>query len=354
MKMKEVCEGICKCYVVVFSLLFWGVSLYDITFYGLREMSIPTILIFYFIYLISQILSFEFWRFMLSKNIHGVLKANIEKKFSYIFHGKAYHQESGDNGDYDYTTYKEDYPFLFKSASDCSVIYLDTKDIEKLRYIDLKIEQFVICADELTFNEEKRVFDKFSNDISKKDKQFTVERRVNIPGTSDRVSIYITNFCITFLDKFLYIIFIFLSFGLIYKCFLSCYTGKAKITIIKVISNHYDLTETDSFFKIKPVVKLFKEDIKFDRKKYAFTECKGLRVIVSDNNPLRKQLKLLIDNPKLNRILNQKNSFQLLENIEDDEANNKTENEEDNNKDNNIIDNKIVENSNTLETPFIA
>ena len=351
MKMKEVCEGICKCYVIVFSLLFWGFFLYDLTFYGIRDMSIPTLLIFYFLYLISQILSYDFRRFLFAKNIHSVFKANIEKEFSYYFHGKAYHQESGENGDYDHTTFKDDFQFFFKSAADCSVIYLDTKDIEKLRYLDLKIEQVVICADEMTNNEEIQSFNRFSKEISKKDKQFQVERRVTIRGTSDRVSIYMTNFCITFLDKFLYIIFIFLSFGLIYKCFLSCYSDKAKITIIKVISNHYDLAESDAFFKIQPVVKLFKEDIKFDRKKYAFTKCKGLKVQVSDNNPLRKVLTSIIDNPKLNRIMNQTNSFQLLENIEDDETNNKTENETDNKKDNN--NKNKIENTNTLETPFI-
>ena len=342
---------------VLFSLLFWGITIYDIIFYIIRkkEFSIPTNFIFYFASILTQFCSRRFRIFLFSKNIRNVLKANIEKKFSINYYGKAYHQESGENGDFDYTTYKETYPYFFKSGADCSVIDIDSKDMGRLRYIDLEIEQIWICADEETYQEEKEACNNFSNEISKKDKQFKVERKIIIPGTTDRVSIYITNFCLTFLDKFLYIIFMLLSFGIIYKCFISCYIAKTKITIIKVISNHYDLTQTDAFFNIQPVVKLFREDIQFDRKKYAFSIGKGLELMISEKNPLRKQLKSIIDNAKVKKIINNTNSFQLLDTIDDDEADNKNENGGVNtNKDNNNKNNNKNGGANPLETPFIA
>ena len=96
----------------------------------------------------------------------------------------------------------------------------------------------------------------------------------------------------------------------LYKCiFWNLYAKK--IAIVKIISNYYDLTLKNSSFNIQPVVKLFGEDIKFDREKYAFKDCEGLETTISNNNPLAKELKEY--DSKIKEIIKNSNSLQILD-----------------------------------------
>ena len=113
------------------------------------------------------------------------------------------------------------------------------------------------------------------------------------------------------------------------------------------MSNHYDLTQTDSFFNIQPVVKLFGEDIQFVREKYSFKEGEGLEIMISNNNPL-----LIVYDSKLKDIIKKSNSFQILDDY-DILEDNKNENGENNNiKDNNNESNNKLIMTNDLETPL--
>ena len=96
----------------------------------------------------------------------------------------------------------------------------------------------------------------------------------------------------------------------LYKCiFWNLYVKK--IIILKVISNYYDLTQKNSSFNIQPVVKLFGEEIKFDREKYAFKDCEGLETSISNNNPTTKELKEY--DSKIKEIIKNSNSLQILD-----------------------------------------
>ena len=164
--------------------------------------------------------------------------------------------------------------------------------------------------------------------------------------------VYLTNCWMLFLDRLIYIICIFLTFGQIYKWIISCFIPVKKIKIIKVISNHYDLTQNNSFFNIQPVVKLFGEDIKFDWQKYAFKEDEGLEITISENNPLSKEL--IEYDSKAKEIIKKSTSFQILDNDDNKVDNIKVNDENYNSKDNNNNNenNNNLEMTNYLETPL--
>ena len=160
------------------------------------------------------------------------------------------------------------------------MIIIDSQDIKHRRYLNLEFEYIVICADDMTYKEKSESYDTFSNEISNKDKKVKVNIKVIIPDVHTKNIIDLANVknsrCIIFLDKFIFIILLLITLEQLYKCiFWNLYVKK--ITILKVISNYYDLTLKNSSFNIQPVVKLFGEDIKFDREKYAFKYCEGFR-----------------------------------------------------------------------------
>lgn len=319
------------------SIFFWIYSIYIIT----QKNNVDGLQIFlYFIYLIFQFTTTGFRKFMNIKTISNALKENIETKFNIKYKGKAYHTTDSDEP-IEEKTYEESIPFLFKSGADCSHIDIDLKDI-KHRYLDFEINYIFICADEKTYQEESEAYNNFYNETSKKDKKFEVKKDISVSKYKALYIIHHTNCIVLFLDRFFYIIFIFLSLGQIYKHILFCIIDMKKITIVKIISNYYDLTQSDSFFNIQPVVKVLGEDIKFDREKYAFKECEDLETSISNNNPLSQSLKEY--NEKLKNNSENWNITPIMDN-NDNKA-------EDKNKGNNNNENK-VEMANYLETPLI-
>jgi hypothetical protein len=88
-----------------------------------------------------------------------------------------------------------------------------------------------------------------------------------------------------------------LSLGIFYKYFINCRIYEQHIKIIKVISNHYDLTGSDSFFIIHPFVKLNEENIKFNRNLYTLKNSQDLEIIYSkEENPLTNEMRKYISN----------------------------------------------------------
>ena len=201
----------------------------------------------------------------------------------------------------------------------------------------------------MTYKEEREAYNKLSSELCDKDEKYKINIKVITPDMHTTNFVYLTNCWILFLDRLIYIICIFLTFGQVYKWIISFFIPVKKIKIIKVISNHYDLTQNNSFFNIQPVVKLFGEDIKFDRQKYAFKEDEGLEITISENNPLTKDL---IEHDSKTKEISM--SFQILENDDYKGYNKKVNGENNNSKDNNNNNenNNNLEMTNYLETPL--
>ena len=116
--------------------------------------------------------------------------------------------------------------YFYKSGSDYSVIIIDSKSINNSRYLILTINHTYVCADEMTKKERNESYKNFSKEISKKDREFKVKEELIIPGTHTRNFIYLTNYWRIFLDRVIYIICIFLSFGQIFKIYISCFIAE--------------------------------------------------------------------------------------------------------------------------------
>ena len=251
---------------------------------------------FYLIYLIIQFVT-GFRQFIKLQNFRDILSNNIENRFSIIFHGKAWHEDHSSRNTKNVVTYDRKIKYDFKSGADFSTIIIDSESIKNKSYFDLEIEIEYICLDDKT----KKNHDNYYKDLydltKSMDKEFSFEKIVDIPKTHSKNIISLTNSLIIYIDRILFIIFIFLSLGIIYKYFINCRIYEQHIKIIKVISNHYDLTGSDSFFIIHPFVKLNEEKIKFNRNLYTLKNSNDLEIIYSkEENPLTNEMNKYISN----------------------------------------------------------
>ena len=77
-----------------------------------------------------------------------------------------------------------------------------------------------------------------------------------------------------------------------FKLLVSCFIGKQKIIITKVLSNYYDLSCKDSFIYIQLSVRIFGENLEYERNLYTFkTSSIWLKPMLSEENKLTKELK---------------------------------------------------------------
>lgn len=249
------------------------------------------IMFFYIIYLITQLVTTGFRKFMRIQGIKAVLRKNIEQKFKIIFHGEAYHQESNteENGTttyYDSVSYERKFKYEFKSGADYSIININTSDINNKRYCDLEIYYSYICFDSKTEEEKGKVYQDLDNEIRNKDHNSRITISVSIDGMHSKNIISFSKWYIIILDRFVYIICIFLSFGQVYKHIICRYMAQKKIKITKIISNHYDLTSANWIFNTEPYVTLFDEKILYNKEKRSFKNSGNLELILSEENPL--------------------------------------------------------------------
>ena len=222
--------------------------------------------------------------------IYTVLRKNIENKFKIKYHGKAWHTEESTDSDGNttqttVTTFNETYEYKFQSGADYSVFNINSSDIDNKRYFDLEIEYEYMGLDVDTSNDEKKAYSDFY-DRANCDEHFFVEKLVPIKGTHSKNIIPFCKYYIIILDRLIFLICILLSLGQIFKYVISCFMSKKTIKITKIISNHYDLTQSDSFFSIQPKINLFGEDIKYDREKFTFKNSEGLEIMISSKYPL--------------------------------------------------------------------
>ena len=288
----------------IFTCLFWIISpimlaisnniidnIKTLNFYGLiQDVFFDIILGFYIIYLLSQFFTTGFRKFMRFHSFKTVIKNNIENKFKIKYHGEASHTEThrdsnGHETTYDVTTFNETIKFLFESGADYSVVNINSSDINNTRYFDLEIEYKYIVLDQKTYEEENKAYNDFYARANCDD-YCSVKRIVDVKYAHSKNIISLTNCFIVYFDRLIYLICIFLSFGQIFKHFISFFMSKKTITITKIISRYYDLTQADFFFNIQPKVNIFGEEIKYDREKFAFKNNGKLETMISDDNSL--------------------------------------------------------------------
>ena len=248
---------------------------------------------FYLSNLIGQFIT-GFRQFMKLQNLRDILSNNIENKFSIIFHGKAWHKKDSK----EVITYDKKITYNFKSGADFSTIILDLESINK-SYWDLEIEIEYICLDEKTKKNHDTLYNNLYDNTKRMDKEFSFEKIVDIPKTYKKNIISLTSPLIKYIDRILFIIFIFLGLGIFYKYFINCRMYEQHIKIIKIISNHYDLTGSDSFFIIHPFVKLNEEILKFNRNLYTIKNAEELEIIYSkEDNSLTDEIRKYISKNK--------------------------------------------------------
>ena len=151
---------------------------------------------------------------------------------------------------------------------------------------DLEIVYQYIPADKDTKYTEENTYNDFYKATQMADSEFVVKKIVNIPNAHSKNIISFSNWFVLIIDRILYLIFIFLTLGQIYKYIISCFISEKVITITKVISDHYDLASTDSFLNIQPDVNVFGKKIEYKREKYAFKNSNDLQNMVTEENPL--------------------------------------------------------------------
>ena len=266
---------------------------FDIVFH---DLFFYPVLILYIIYLIIHFSSTGFRRIMQMGNLKYIIQNNIENTFSLHFNGSAWREEQRTDSDGDieivniHTYYHQIYDF--KSGCDFSKVIIDSKDIKNKKYINLEIQYEYFCADENTKNEHNEIFDNLTKVTKSKDNKYSVDKILIIPNSHKKNIVSFANAYVNFFIKFFYILFIFLSFGQIYKLIICFYMIQIKIKITKVISNYYDLSQADPFFEIMPTVKIFEENLNFDRNKFSFKNSDNLEIMPSENNKLNSELKL--------------------------------------------------------------
>ena len=199
-----------QCLNLISLVALWFNLIGQICFNDYRKLEFYIFIIpYYSIYLIFQFFTTGFRKFMTVKNIGSVLKANIEKKFIINFDGEAYHEESGSEGKYNKTTYKQTIQYNFKSGSDCSAIIIDSEDTKNRRYLNLEFEYIYICVDEMTYKEEREAYNKLSSELCDKDGKYKINLKVITPDMHSTNFVYLTNCWMLFLDRLIYIICIF-------------------------------------------------------------------------------------------------------------------------------------------------
>lgn len=105
-------------------------------------------------------------------------------------------------------------------------------------------------------------------------------------GMHSKNIISFSKWYIIILDRFVYIICIFLSFGQVYKHIICRYMARKAIKITKIISNHYDLTSVDWIFNAEPYVTLLDEKILYNKEKRSFRNSQNLELTLSEKYPL--------------------------------------------------------------------
>ena len=328
----------------IFTASFWIVTIHFLIFskevrIGIKNFDFENlinvdefrgIIAFYSFYLICQLATTGFRKFIKIQNIRSVLKANIEKKFDIKYFGKSWHEEedtdiNGNSKKKTIVTFEKKIPYIFQSGADYSLININWDDINNKRYLDLEIEFVYIAVDKKTHEEERAAYDAFHREASR-DESFLVKNYISMKNSHSKNIISSSNCFILILDRFIFIIFILLSLGQIYKYIISCFMTEKKIQVTKIISNYYDLTSTDSFFNIQPNVRLFGENIKYDRAKCAFKNSEGLELMICEKNPLNTNY-LNHDSKSRIEISNQENiKFSNNNNIEDNEKNTNIDN----------------------------
>lgn len=296
----------------------------------IKSPSFIILIVFYLFYLILQFTTTGFRKFIVVNSIHEVLRTNIENTFKIKYHGLAWHtyttrNSQGNDEEQTVYTFDQKREYNFKSGCDYTVFDFDS-EIQDSRYLDLEIEFDFLALDQKTFDDEEKSFKDFSI-LADCDESYRVSRIVDIEKTHTKNIIAFTNYFFIILDRIIFIISILLTFGQVYKFIMSCFMGKKKIKILKIISNYYDLTQSDSFFNIQPKITLLGEHIKYSREKYAFKHSDGI-VMFSDEYPLSQKFK-------------EYDSNYNIENVK--VVNNKEDNKEEkivlsDNKDINIID----------------
>ena len=274
---------------------------------------------------------------MTIQNIRSVLKANIENKFKIKYYGKSWHEEediisNGRTEKKTVYTFDKKIPYIFQSGADYSLININWNDINNKRYLDLEIEFVYIAVDIKTLEEEKAAYDAFYREASQ-DEHFFVKNYVSMKNSHSKNIISFSNCYIIILDRFIFLIFIILSLGQIYKYIISCFMSEKKIQVTKIISNYYDLTSTNSFFNIQPHVILFGEYLKYDRAKCSFKNSEELELMISEKNPLSSNY--VVHDSKCRIEISNKENMKLY----NDNNNNFEDNEENIEENNNNIDN---------------
>jgi len=159
-----------------------------------------TIIVFYSFYLICQLTTTGFRKFITIHNIQKVLRENIEKKFEIKYHGESWHEVESTDSDGNtstsiVTTFNETIEYNFQSGADYSIINIDSKDINNKRYLDLEIELVYISVDQKTDEEERREYNHFYS-IASLDDHFFVINYPSMKNTHSKNIIYFSNWFI--------------------------------------------------------------------------------------------------------------------------------------------------------------
>ena len=93
------------------------------------------------------------------------------------------------------------------------------------------------CLDNWTQNEYNNVYNNLSEKAKRADESHSVEVIIGIKNSHSKNIVSLTNGFNRFFDTLLFIIFIFLSLGQLYKHIISCFIIEKKIVIRKIIRN---------------------------------------------------------------------------------------------------------------------
>lgn len=258
--------------------------------------SIIILLMFYISNIIVQFVSVGFRKFLCIQNLKSILYNNIQNKFTVTIKAESWHTtfEGENNTPTRHTTFKEKVIFEFNSGCDNTVEIIRNELIKPHhKYLDLEITYNLECLDNWTQNEYNYVYNNLLEKARIADESHSINVIIGIKNGHSKNIVSLTNGFNRFLDIFLFIIFIFLSLGQIYKYILSCFIIEKKIVIRKIISNYYNLTSNEISNNMKPTVICFGEELYFDKNLFSFANRDGLGFRISEQNNFSPNLHII-------------------------------------------------------------
>ena len=210
-------------------------------------------LLLYIIYLILELTSpiFKFLCNKQKKKFSEKIKSIFQKFPSIKFKSKSKIRVDEDNCPINSKKFKI---FSSRDVSGLLALNSDSNNIDKKKYVFLKLKEELILEDEKTFLEYKKIKEDFIRENRRFDKNFQIEEEIKIKGLKDYYMIKLKEEDYYIINKMFFLFFTFIAVVEFYKIWINYLSIYQEFTIKKIISSHKELNNEEKYDLYNPQI----------------------------------------------------------------------------------------------------